>query len=309
MSVLLPHQRTSHLTIEPIGVQTAFAMPNSPGSSPVGAGSLPLPFSEPRADSIESVNSNHSISNQDSPASDSEYVPSSQNSVAQNYRPLWTPEPFLASCFNGRGLQPRDNSDEDDEDDKQSDDAEADADDDGDDESNEESRRLHRPSFRRRTKKSYYVVRPEGFPSDSHKIHGIRPKNRTVIPDSDADSEDEDTGLTAPAIPYGRLPRPTYSPPALSGSASGPDSSMPKETDLAGVERSRPLYQIVNNDKKRVAYFYDSDIGNYAYVTGHPMKPHRIRLAHSLVMNYNVYKFLEIYVSRSLSPAIAPHPY
>ncbi|KAK4129123.1 histone deacetylase RPD3-like protein [Parathielavia appendiculata] len=70
---------------------------------------------------------------------------------------------------------------------------------------------------------------------------------------------------------------------------------MPKTTDMAGVERTRPLYQIVNNDKKRVAYFYDSDIGNYAYVTGHPMKPHRIRLAHSLVMNYNVYKFLEIY--------------
>ncbi|KAL2015876.1 hypothetical protein VTK56DRAFT_4673 [Thermocarpiscus australiensis] len=71
---------------------------------------------------------------------------------------------------------------------------------------------------------------------------------------------------------------------------------MPKSAvDPAGVERTRPLYQIVNNDKKRVAYFYDSDIGNYAYVTGHPMKPHRIRLAHSLVMNYDVYKFLEIY--------------
>lgn len=68
-------------------------------------------------------------------------------------------------------------------------------------------------------------------------------------------------------------------------------------TDPAGVERSRPLYTVVNNDKKKVAYFYDSDIGNYAYVTGHPMKPHRIRLAHSLVMNYDIYKFLEIYVS------------
>ncbi|KAL2180590.1 histone deacetylase RPD3-like protein [Thermothelomyces heterothallicus CBS 202.75] len=70
---------------------------------------------------------------------------------------------------------------------------------------------------------------------------------------------------------------------------------MPRTTDMSGVERTRPLYTIVNNDKKRVAYFYDSDIGNYAYVTGHPMKPHRIRLAHSLVMNYDVYKFLEIY--------------
>ncbi|KAI1279291.1 hypothetical protein F5Y07DRAFT_358057 [Xylaria sp. FL0933] len=46
---------------------------------------------------------------------------------------------------------------------------------------------------------------------------------------------------------------------------------------------------------KKVAYFYDSDIGNFAYVAGHPMKPHRIRLAHSLIMNYGVYKKMEIY--------------
>ena len=75
--------------------------------------------------------------------------------------------------------------------------------------------------------------------------------------------------------------------------------------DPAGVDRSRPLYDVVSNDKKRVAYFYDSDIGNYAYVTGHPMKPHRIRLAHSLVMNYNVYKYLEIYVSAAPPSAAA----
>ncbi|PMD20859.1 histone deacetylase-like protein RpdA/Rpd3 [Hyaloscypha hepaticicola] len=49
------------------------------------------------------------------------------------------------------------------------------------------------------------------------------------------------------------------------------------------------------NTKKRVAYFYDSDVGNYAYVAGHPMKPHRIRLAHSLIMNYGVYQKMEIY--------------
>ena len=55
------------------------------------------------------------------------------------------------------------------------------------------------------------------------------------------------------------------------------------------------------SNKKRVAYFYDSDVGNYAYVSGHPMKPHRIRLAHSLVMNYGVYKFMEVYVSSSHS--------
>jgi histone deacetylase 1/2 len=52
-----------------------------------------------------------------------------------------------------------------------------------------------------------------------------------------------------------------------------------------------------SSNKKRVAYFYDSDVGNYAYVAGHPMKPHRIRLTHSLIMNYGVYQKMEIYVS------------
>lgn len=52
-----------------------------------------------------------------------------------------------------------------------------------------------------------------------------------------------------------------------------------------------------STDKKRIAYFYDSDVGNYAYVAGHPMKPHRIRMTHSLVMNYGLYKKMEIYVS------------
>ncbi|KAJ3561196.1 hypothetical protein NPX13_g9041 [Xylaria arbuscula] len=52
---------------------------------------------------------------------------------------------------------------------------------------------------------------------------------------------------------------------------------------------------LATSQPKKVAYFYDSDIGNFAYVAGHPMKPHRIRLAHSLIMNYGVYKKMEIY--------------
>ncbi|KAF7592352.1 histone deacetylase [Aspergillus hancockii] len=47
--------------------------------------------------------------------------------------------------------------------------------------------------------------------------------------------------------------------------------------------------------KSRVAYFYDSDVGNYAYVSGHPMKPHRMRMTHSLILNYGLYKKMEIY--------------
>lgn len=53
--------------------------------------------------------------------------------------------------------------------------------------------------------------------------------------------------------------------------------------------------------KKRVTYFYDVDIGNYAYDSQHPMKPHRIRLAHSLIMNYGLYSKMEIYVRATSS--------
>lgn len=61
-----------------------------------------------------------------------------------------------------------------------------------------------------------------------------------------------------------------------------------------------PLSTSASDRGKKIAYFYDSDVGNYAYVSGHPMKPHRIRMTHSLVMNYGLYKKMEIYVSDPL---------
>ena len=39
------------------------------------------------------------------------------------------------------------------------------------------------------------------------------------------------------------------------------------------------------------------DIGNYYYGQGHPMKPHRIRMTHNLILNYGLYRKMEIYVS------------
>lgn len=68
---------------------------------------------------------------------------------------------------------------------------------------------------------------------------------------------------------------------------------------------AEPLSNGVSANNKKVAYFYDSDVGNYAYVSGHPMKPHRIRMTHSLVMNYGLYKKMEIYVSPHLIPCQA----
>lgn len=64
----------------------------------------------------------------------------------------------------------------------------------------------------------------------------------------------------------------------------------------------------------RVAYFYDSirdsllnlsvdlvfllaEVGNYHYGPGHPMKPHRIRMTDSLLVNYGLYNQLDVYVS------------
>mmetsp|Transcript_10132 Transcript_10132/g.12184 ORF Transcript_10132/g.12184 Transcript_10132/m.12184 type:complete len:557 (+) Transcript_10132:102-1772(+) len=48
------------------------------------------------------------------------------------------------------------------------------------------------------------------------------------------------------------------------------------------------------NRKDRVAYFYKPDIGSYYYGPGHPMKPHRLRLTHHLLLTYGMYRKMEI---------------
>jgi len=49
------------------------------------------------------------------------------------------------------------------------------------------------------------------------------------------------------------------------------------------------------SNKRVVAYFYDDEVGNFYYGNGHPMKPHRIRMAHNLILAYGLYKKMEIY--------------
>jgi hypothetical protein len=66
-------------------------------------------------------------------------------------------------------------------------------------------------------------------------------------------------------------------------------------------------FMLNGSQPKKVAYFYDSDVGNYAYVAGHPMKPHRIRMAHSLIMNLDLYTKMEIYVGISLDTDLTLH--
>lgn len=47
----------------------------------------------------------------------------------------------------------------------------------------------------------------------------------------------------------------------------------------------------------QVAYFYDPEIGQYYYGKGHPMKPQRVRMAHSLILHYGLCSAMDCYRS------------
>mmetsp|Transcript_25118 Transcript_25118/g.30895 ORF Transcript_25118/g.30895 Transcript_25118/m.30895 type:complete len:505 (-) Transcript_25118:227-1741(-) len=51
--------------------------------------------------------------------------------------------------------------------------------------------------------------------------------------------------------------------------------------------------------KQRVSYFYQPDVGHFYYGPSHPMKPHRLKLTHHLILSYNLYRHMECY---------RPHP-
>lgn len=39
-----------------------------------------------------------------------------------------------------------------------------------------------------------------------------------------------------------------------------------------------------------------ADVGNFYYGPGHPMKPHRLKLTHHLLLTYNLYRRMDVYV-------------
>jgi len=49
---------------------------------------------------------------------------------------------------------------------------------------------------------------------------------------------------------------------------------------------------------KRVAYFYDDEVGDYLYAPNHPMKPHRIRMAHNLILAYGLFPQMRVITPR-----------
>ncbi|TMW57113.1 hypothetical protein Poli38472_003038 [Pythium oligandrum] len=47
--------------------------------------------------------------------------------------------------------------------------------------------------------------------------------------------------------------------------------------------------------KKRVSYFYHPDEGHFYYGPSHPMKPHRLKLTHQLVVGYDLYRKMDVF--------------
>ncbi|KAH0788022.1 Histone deacetylase 1 [Histomonas meleagridis] len=44
----------------------------------------------------------------------------------------------------------------------------------------------------------------------------------------------------------------------------------------------------------RIVYFYDEDVGNFYYHQNHPMKPHRIKMTHNLILAYDLHKKMRV---------------
>ena len=49
---------------------------------------------------------------------------------------------------------------------------------------------------------------------------------------------------------------------------------------------------------KKVAYFYNEEIGKFYYYKDHPMKPRRLAMTHSLVETFELYQKMDVYRSR-----------
>ncbi|KAJ6539885.1 histone deacetylase RPD3 [Mycena vulgaris] len=54
--------------------------------------------------------------------------------------------------------------------------------------------------------------------------------------------------------------------------------------------------------KRRVAYYYDPDVGGYTYGLGHPMKPHRVRVTHDLVSAYGMLPKMHVLRAKRAPP-------
>lgn len=61
------------------------------------------------------------------------------------------------------------------------------------------------------------------------------------------------------------------------------------------LEMAALVDQIGGQPKAVVEYFYDKSIGNFYYGAGHPMKPHRVRLTHHLLLTTGLYRKMNVF--------------
>jgi acetoin utilization deacetylase AcuC-like enzyme len=50
-----------------------------------------------------------------------------------------------------------------------------------------------------------------------------------------------------------------------------------------------------NAANRKVSYFYNPIISKFIYAKEHPMRPERIAMAHSLIVNTGLYKYFSSY--------------
>jgi len=56
--------------------------------------------------------------------------------------------------------------------------------------------------------------------------------------------------------------------------------------------------------KHRVAYLHDPEVGQYYYGPSHPMKPHRMQLAHQLIIGYELHNKMMCYKPHKASDKV-----
>ncbi|XP_049851640.1 histone deacetylase B-like [Schistocerca gregaria] len=55
---------------------------------------------------------------------------------------------------------------------------------------------------------------------------------------------------------------------------------------------------LFSGSKRHVCYYYSHDVANFHYGPNHPMKPHRLALTHSLILNYGLLPKMDVYKPR-----------
>jgi hypothetical protein len=77
-------------------------------------------------------------------------------------------------------------------------------------------------------------------------------------------------------------------------------NSIPPPDPVTDRSKAQPLLLLLPSSlqmsNKRVAYYYDNDVGLYTYSTGHPMKPHRMRITHDLISAYGMLDKMHVLV-------------